>query len=248
VTNRGQIIENYIHDNGTYGIAASGNAMRVFANEVARNNTSRSYFADGECSDAGGSKITLSTDVVLSWNWYHDNQCIGIWFDINNRNVAILHNHVDRNYENGIDYEISYDAVVRFNEVSGSPHWGILDSASPNLMICDNQVSGNGQGSIILNQGPRTDSPSPYGAHEARNVLVCRNHIAMSSGHAGAQEYGVTGTPFAGVVFAKSNRFAGNHYVLGDLVSRWFEWAGGSVTVPEWRQLGQDLGSTFAAR
>ena len=84
VTDGGRILQNYIHDNGTYGIAASGNSIRVLANEVARNNTSRYYFADGECSDAGGSKITLSTDVKLSWNWYNQNFCIGIWFDINN--------------------------------------------------------------------------------------------------------------------------------------------------------------------
>ena len=246
VTDGGRILENYIHDNGTYGIAASGNSMRVLANEVARNNTSRYYFANGECSDAGGSKITLSTHVDLSWNWYHRNLCIGIWFDINNSSVSITHNYVDNNYENGIDYEISYDGVIRFNEVSGSPHWGILDSASPNVVICDNVVAGNGDGSVILNQGPRTDSPSPYGAHQAVHVTVCRNRIRMQSGRAGAQESDVAGTPFAGVVFSASNRFVANHYLLADLRSQWFEWANGPATIEQWRAAGQDTGATFS--
>jgi hypothetical protein len=246
VTNGGRILQNYIHDNGTYGIAASGDSMRVQANEVARNNTSRYYFADGECSDAGGSKITLSTNVNLSWNWYHRNLCIGIWFDINNSGVSITHNHVDSNYENGIDYEISYDGVIRFNEVSGSPHWGILDSASPNVVICDNVVAGNGDGSVILNQGPRTDSPSPYGAHQAVDVTVCRNRIRMRSGRAGAQENDVAGTPFAGVVFSASNRFVDNDYLLADLRSQWFEWADGPATIEQWRAAGQDTGAGFS--
>ena len=248
VTDGGRILRNYIHDNGTYGIAASGDSMRVLANEVARNNTSRYYFANGECSDAGGSKITLSTDVKLSWNWYDRNHCIGIWFDINNSNVTISHNDVDRNYENGIDYEISYDGVIRFNEVSGSPHWGILDSASPNVAICDNVVAGNEEGSVILNQGPRTDSPSPYGPHQAVNVTVCRNRIRMQSGRAGAQESDVTGTPLAGVVFSASNRFFDNHYQLADLRSQWFEWSDGPATIEQWRTAGQDTGARFSTR
>src|SRR5262245_12743441 len=211
--------------------------MRVLANEVTRNNTSLYYFANGECSDAGGSKITASTNVDLSWNWYHRNLCIGIWFDINNSGVSVTHNYVDGNYENGIDYEISYDGVIRFNEVSGSTHWGILDSASPNVTVCDNVVADNGEGSVILNQGPRTDSPSTYGAHQATNVSVCRNSISMHSGRAGAQQFEVAGTPFADVVFSGSNQFFDNHYLLGDRQSRWFEWAGGPVTVDQWQAL-----------
>jgi hypothetical protein len=68
----------------------------------------------------------------------------------------------------------------------------------------------------------------------------------MQSGRAGAQEYGVAGSPFAGVVFSASNRFLDNHYVLADMQSRWFEWAGGPVTIEQWRATGQDTGSTFS--
>jgi hypothetical protein len=247
VTDGGTVRANYIHDNGTYGLAASGNSMRIVGNEVAANNTSQYYFADGECSDAGGSKITLSTNVDLSWNWYHGNHCIGIWFDINNDDVSITHNHVDRNYENGIDYEISFNGTIRYNEVSGSPHWGILDSASPGVTICDNSVGRNGEGSVILNQCPRTDFPSANGAHVVNDVTVCRNRIAMATGVAGAQEYGVAGTPFAGAVFSDSNRFVDNHYLLANLAGRSFEWADGPSTIAQWLRFGQDAGSTFSA-
>jgi parallel beta helix pectate lyase-like protein len=245
VTTGGRVVRNYIHDNGTYGIAATGDGMRVTANEVAGNNTARYYRADGQCSDAGGSKITLSQDVVLNRNWYHQNRCIGIWFDIDNRGISILHNHVDGNYENGIDVEISYNALVRGNEVSGSSHWGIVDSASPHVIIAGNTVAGNGDGAIVLNQNARTDSPSPYGPHYARHILVTGNRIRMRAGRTGARQEGVAGTPFAGVVFAASNRFDRNAYVLPRLGRRWFEWAGGPRTIAAWQAAGQDAHSTF---
>jgi hypothetical protein len=136
--------------------------------------------------------------------------------------------------------------VIRFNEVSGSPHWGVLDSASPNVAICDNVVAGNGEGSVILNQGPRTDSLSPYGPHQVVGVTVCRNRIRMQSGRAGAQESDVAGTPFAGVVFSASNRFVDNDYLLADLRSQWFEWADGPATIEQWRAAGQDTGAGFS--
>jgi hypothetical protein len=245
VTTGGRIVRNYIHGNGTYGIAATGDGMRVTANEVAGNNTARYYRADGQCSDAGGSKITLSQDVVLARNWYHGNLCIGIWFDIDNRGISILGNHVDRNYENGIDVEISYHALVRANEVSGSTHWGILDSASPHVTIAGNTVTGNRDGAIVLNQNARTDFPSPYGPHFARDVLVKGNRIRMATGRTGARQGGVAGTPFSGVVFSPSNRFRANHYVLRRLRGHWFEWAGGPRTIAQWRAAGQDIDSTF---
>jgi hypothetical protein len=245
VTTGGRILRNYIHDNGTYGIAATGDGMRVTANEVAGNNTARYYRADGQCSDAGGSKITLSQGVVLNRNWYHGNHCIGIWFDIDDRGIAILRNHVDGNYENGIDVEISYDALVRGNEVSGSSHWGILDSASPDVTITRNTVAGNRDGAIVLNQNARTDFPSAYGPHYARRVVVTRNRISMRTGRTGARQTDVAGTPFAGVVFSPSNRFDRNSYLLPHLRGTWFEWAGGPRTIRGWRAAGQDIHSTF---
>ena len=248
VTTGGRIQRNHIYNNGTYGIAATGDSMLIHGNEVAGNNTARYQTADGQCADAGGSKITNSQNVTLDRNWYHQNHCIGIWFDIDDRGVTITHNMVNRNYENGIDYEISYDGVIEHNVVTGSSHWGILDSASPNVRIAANVVAGNGDGSVILNQGPRTDSPSQYGPHFVANVRVVGNRIVMDQGRAGARQEGVTGTPFDGVVFSSSNRFARNHYLLGNLTHRWFQWSNGPVTIARWRSLGQDAGSTFRRR
>jgi parallel beta-helix repeat protein len=247
-TDGGQILDNYIHDNGTYGIAASGNSMRVVGNEVARNNTSRYRFADGECSDAGGSKITLSSNVLLENNWYYRNHCIGIWFDINNTNVTILRNRVDQNYENGIDYEISYNGVIRHNEVSGSPHWAIVDSASPYVTIRGNSVTSTGDGSIIINQGPRTDWPSANGPHYADHIRVYGNRVRMYSGVTGAQEYSVAGTPFEGVAFSPTNSFYDNHYIFPSLRRDWFDWATGPVSISTWRGIGQDTTSRFVRK
>jgi Right handed beta helix region len=245
VTTGGRVVRNDIHANGTYGIAATGDSMLIHANEVAGNNTARYMTGDGQCADAGGSKITNSRGVTLDRNWYHGNHCIGIWFDIDDDAVTIAHNLVNRNAQNGIDVEISYHALIAHNVVTKSSHWGILDSASPHVTIVDNAVAGNADGSVVITQGPRTDSPSPYGPHYARDVRVVGNRILMSTGRAGALQEGVTGTPFDGVVFSPTNRFSANHYLLANPTHRWFEWSGGPVTIAGWRSLGQDAGSTF---
>jgi parallel beta-helix repeat protein len=246
ITSGGRVVRNYIHANGTYGIVGSGRSIHIEGNEISGNNTSRYRRADGGCADAGGSKLTLSTDVVVSSNWYLNNHCIGLWFDISNNRVAIVGNHVDGNYQNGIDYEISYNGVIRGNEVSGSPHWAIVDASSPHVIISGNTVRSRGEGGIILNQGPRSDHPSPHGPHEAVDVDVVGNTVHMRSGVSGAQEYSVAGTPFAGVVFSPTNRFGDNRYLLASLRAAWFEWADRRVTIAGWRAYGHDAGSTFA--
>jgi parallel beta helix pectate lyase-like protein len=246
IASGGRVVRNYIHANGTYGIVGSGRSIRISGNEIAENNTALYRRADGGCADAGGSKLTLSTGVVVSSNWYVKNHCIGLWFDISNERVAIIGNHVDANYQNGIDYEISYDGVIRANEVSGSPHWAIVDASSAHVVIAGNTVHSSGAGGIVLNQGPRSDHPSTYGPHQAVNVNVFGNTVVMRSGVSGAQQYGVARTPFAGVVFSSTNRFHDNRYLLRSVRGAWFEWESGRVTIPVWRGYGQDAGSTFA--
>lgn len=58
-------------------------------------------------------------------NYIHDNHGNGIWFDWNNKNATITNNRVENNKRAGIFYEVSCDAVISGNTVSGNM-WGKL--------------------------------------------------------------------------------------------------------------------------
>jgi parallel beta-helix repeat protein len=98
----------------------------------------------------------------------HDNDCRGLWADINARGALIEHNLIEDNWAEGIDYEISQDAVIRNNRVYRNGirakgwYWdaGILVYASFNVEVYGNRLSGNYNG-ITGVQQDRPDSTPP---------------------------------------------------------------------------------------
>jgi hypothetical protein len=53
--------------------------------------------------------------VTIRNAYVHDNDCRGLWADINARGALIEHDLVEDNWAEGIFYEISQDAVIRNN-------------------------------------------------------------------------------------------------------------------------------------
>ena len=113
----------------------------------------------------------------------HDNDCRGLWADINARDALIEHNLVEGNRAEGIFYEISRDAVIRHNRVyrnglrGAGWYWdgGITVASSANVEIYGNRLSGNFNG-ITRTQQDRPDSTPPRhlltGLHVHDN-LIC---------------------------------------------------------------------------
>jgi nitrous oxidase accessory protein NosD len=107
----------------------------------------------------------------------HDNDCKGLWGDINAHGVLIEHNLVERNLGEGILYEISQDAVIRYNEVRRNGfqakgwYWGggITVASSSNVDVYGNRLSGNYNG-ITGTQQERPDSTPPV-------HLLTRYHV-----------------------------------------------------------------------
>jgi mannuronan 5-epimerase len=62
--------------------------------------------------DAGGSKICNSTNETVKNNLYDSNICDGIWFDISCSNITIVGNVVLNSAREGIEYEISSNAII----------------------------------------------------------------------------------------------------------------------------------------
>src|SRR4030095_15973158 len=118
-----KILGGHYNDNDQLGIGGHA-ATRVLAAgfvwgphksvgpELARNHT-----LHAACEwEAGGMKWDVG-QVTVRNAYVHDNDCRGLWADINARGALIEHNLIEDNGAEGIFYEISQDAVIRNNRV-----------------------------------------------------------------------------------------------------------------------------------
>jgi hypothetical protein len=136
--------------------------------------------------EAGGMKWDFG-QVTIRNAYVHDNDCRGLWADMNAHDAVIEHNLVEHNLTEGIFYEISHDAVIRDNQVYRNGYavdgwyWdaGINVNASFNVEVYGNRLSGNYNG-ITGVQQDRPDSTPP--AHLLDNVHVHDNLICATGG------------------------------------------------------------------
>jgi parallel beta-helix repeat protein len=147
--------------------------------ELARNHT-----LHASCEwEAGGMKWDVG-QVTIRNAHVHDNDCRGLWADINAHGAVIEHNLIQDNWAEGIYYEISQDAVIRYNRVDGNGvraskgwYWdgGITAASSSGVEVYGNRLSGNYNG-ITGTQQDRPDSTPPThlldGFHVHDN-LIC---------------------------------------------------------------------------
>jgi parallel beta-helix repeat protein len=128
--------------------------------ELARNHTMHA-----SCEwEAGGMKWDVGWVTIRNAH-VHDNDCRGLWSDINARGALVEHNLVEDNWAEGIVYEISQDGVIRNNRVyrngtrGAGWYWdgGITVAASFNVEIYGNRLSSNYNG-ITGVQQDRPDS------------------------------------------------------------------------------------------
>src|SRR6185437_730379 len=112
------LFDNCLTHNGQYGFqsysAAGPSHVTVVDNEVSYNDT-RNYTTN--CGCAGGAKFWDTDGAVVTGNYVHDNQSVGLWADTDNRGFDISYNYVSNNYAEGIIYEISYNALISHNNL-----------------------------------------------------------------------------------------------------------------------------------
>jgi hypothetical protein len=240
-----RVLDNHIHHNGQLGLGGGGRGALIEGNEIDHNNTA-GFSTEWE---AGGSKWVETTGMVVRGNYVHDNAGTGLWTDINNVDTLFERNVVARNSDYGIHHEISYDAVIRDNDVVGNGFnfdldaWGgagIRIAASPNVQVTGNVVRGN-RNAIMLVQQDRRGDEHPRGPHELRNVRVHGNQVSLDQGHTGlVQDVGDDS-----YYTSRGNRFEGNDYRLRSTQARSFAWRGGVWDRAGWQRFGQDRAGTF---
>jgi parallel beta-helix repeat protein len=150
--------------------------------ELARNHT-----LHASCLwEAGGMKWDFG-QVTIRNAYVHDNDCRGLWADINAHDAVIENSLIEHNKAEGIAYEISHGAVIRNNQIYGNGYiasgwyWdgGITIEASFDVEIYGNRLSGNYNG-ITGVQQDRPDSTPP--AHLLDHLDVHDNLICATGG------------------------------------------------------------------
>jgi hypothetical protein len=237
---------NLIEDQGQLGFGSAGNRSVITNNEISSNGAA-GYSADWE---AGGSKSWMTDGEVLTHNYVHGNMGPGLWDDGGNINTTYAYNKIVGNWGAGIQHEISYDAFIEHNQISGNGFrlhkgwaWdaGIQIQSSGGTELIDiayNVVVNNFNGITVLDSGNRAlEQPASHGPHTVENVWVHNNVIAMSGS---AVTGAVEDDGHLAIFTANRNRFDGNVYYLDPLVPPHFSWVAGNVDWSHWRGYGND--------
>lgn len=197
-------------NNGSLGIGGSGvDQLTISGVEIGNNG------ASANCGFEGGGFKGVNSGARITNNYVHDNNCMGIWFDINASNNEIDHNRVANNADGGIFYEISQNAIIHDNTVTGNGAaacgwlWGagIGIASSFNIQVYGNTVSGNCNG-IAGTQQDRNDSTPPD--HLLANLSIHNNRIA-GPGLTGAAADNGAHLATRNIVFANNTFSGGAH-------------------------------------
>ena len=176
-----QVVGGAVVHNGQLGIGGQPNDGLVDGVEVAFNN----YAGFSAGWEAGGTKFSRATNLVVRNNCVHSNIGPGLWTDINNVDILYEGNKVFNNAADGIKHEISYKATIRDNIVAGNGYafdnwlWGsqILIQNSQDVEVLDNTVvvgTRGGNGISVINQERGTGK---FGRFVAKNNRVIGNTI-----------------------------------------------------------------------
>ena len=219
--NNTRILGGKVNDHAGLGIGDSKvTGTLIDGTEIARNG-----FAESCGFEAGGVKFVAVNTTVRN-TFTHHNSCKGLWWDINAANTVIEGNRIEDNWDEGVFYEISQDAVIRNNTIrrnglhnynaagrNGCP-WlfggGITIASSFNVEIYGNTLDGNCNG-ITGTQQDRTDSTPP--AHLLKTLSV-HDNVVNGSGSTGVVEDNGANLASRVLVFVR-NTFGGGHDFCG---------------------------------
>ena len=265
-----RVLGNLIDHNGQEGFSAHGSGGLYQGNEIAYNNYNLKVNPGFE---AGGGKAYKTRNLTFKSNYVYDNGGPGLWADTNNIYTTFNNNTISDNWGPGIDEEISYDATIINNTITGngmpsSPGGGNRQgwawdagiqlrqsgslSASTPLIISGNTVTDNYNG-ISLIQSPRAGCTGQriawYGPCKIQNVLVENNWITMTQGATGAYQDGA-----GDGLFAKQdgNVFQNNHYCVPSVAHPndgytygWFAWMNDWLDFSSWQITWLEAAGTF---
>ena len=195
--------------------------------------------------EGGGTKFTrMYSGLLVENNWIRDNTGHGLWVDIENYDVTLRSNLIEKNGWKGIFYEISYGphpelggapTRIYWNELQGNGFEApttargsaIMVSNSEQVEVFENVLHGNAGGILLRESSERI----PH----VVDVVVRNNDISFESGLHGIifdGSYDDTARTHyaadAGIIFA------GNEYQVS--AGAGFAWAGDTGDQDFWRE------------
>lgn len=244
-----------VQGHGNLGIGGGGTFTVEYC-EVFDNNAMRV-----KSGDDAGSKFVFSTGAQIHDNWFHDNNGVGLWADINNTNPQYTWNLCERNEAIGIFHEINFGGLIADNLSRGnglnygnfSPAGGgILVGTSTDTEVTRNSVVDNRGGGIWGTRDPRagTNSFAGWPLWELTNLNVHDNLIVMHSGLGGGTSNDIcTGIQdykdgLGAVSPAANNRFQNNTYMVPSPAGNFWYWTGGPRNWASWQSIPQDSTGT----
>jgi parallel beta-helix repeat protein len=128
------LTENCLTKNGQYGFSSYSTTgvvsnLTVTDNDVSFNDTYNWTAKTTGCGCSGGAKFWDTDGAVVTGNYVHTNENVGLWVDTDNRGFDISGNYISGNYAEGIIYEISYNALVSNNTFVDNGWGGASTSA-----------------------------------------------------------------------------------------------------------------------
>ena len=114
--NRTKVVSNCLTRNGQYGFSAyrprGVHNVLLRHNEISFNNTDDWEQLWPGCGCTGGGKFWDTRGARILDNWVHNNHGPGIWADTDNTEFLIDGNLISDNEDEGLIYEISYNARI----------------------------------------------------------------------------------------------------------------------------------------
>jgi parallel beta-helix repeat protein len=207
--------------------------------------------------EAGGSKFTRTSNLVLRNNYVHDNRGPGLWLDVDNDGFLIEGNRIEDN-GTGIEIEISYGGTIRNNTIkrSGRANWGfgsaigIEASGGTGIEVEGNVIEigpraldgGVGNGIILMQQNR---GAGRLGLRLTQNVSVHDNRVTYSGTGPSIIAGAVQDVRSNAIFSSRNNRFEHNTYDLLGARSNPYSWNNAYLTEAQWRSLGNDDSGTF---
>ena len=242
---RMSVVNSFLHHNGEFGAAGSGNVVTFNHNELSFNNQ-----AGFLPEVAAGVKFSSIQNLTAEYNNVHDNLAAGLFDDLGSANVTYAYNTLHNNQVAGILHEIGYAAYIHNNTITndgidsrGSGFWygaGIMISNSGNTHVYNNTIV-NSQNGVMLQARVRPDCATPC---PLKNVKVYNNKIAqdhtvrpnviaagllMQAGYSGGTAvYTSAGNTFG--VDPTTKTASPNVYTLNPSSDRFFVWLQNNVS------------------
>jgi parallel beta-helix repeat protein len=222
--------------NGLPAIIVSGDI--VSGNEISQDGLGE--YPDLGCGCSGGGKFLWSHNAVFTNNYVRDNYGdAGVWFDFDNTGTQVQGNYISSNWEWGILYEASYNALITDNTITGNG-WGdntIVGTGGlwPSASCNDGNNCENGDGPNSGSYG----NPSAGGLYLPDSGGTTLIPGSDYSGALTVSDNTITNNWDAVDLYQDSSRFSGGPYqcngTLADQSTTYYQ---------QWHQLGAADGVT----